>query len=814
MNGVLQDLRYALRQLRKNPTFATVAILTLALGIGANTAIFSVIDAVLLRPLAFHDPNRLVAVRATEPGRHDDIGVSYPAFLDWRSQNHVFEGLSAFRQDDFTLTGRGEPAHVTGAVVSANLMSLLGVAPSLGRSFVDEEDKPAANGMPVILSQPFWRQRFGSDPNILGQTVTLSGKPFTVVGVMPASFQFPVQATPIDFWTTIAYDLQSDRGTLPIAAQRGASYLDVIARLKPEVTSAFAATEMNRIQDALNKQYPENRPKGIAIVAEINQVVGSARTGLVVLFAAVGLVLLIACANLANLQLARATGRSKEISVRTALGASRWVVVRQLLIESLLLASAGAAGGLALSVWLIPLLAALAPQQLPRVSESGLNPQVLAFTAAVAILTSLFSGLVPALNASHVRVSSALSEGGRGGTDSRGRRKLKDLFVVTETALAVILLAGAGLLLRSLYGLTRVDPGFAKDHVITFGLDLPDRYGHPERVQFYQRLLTQIRIFPGVRSASAAFPLPLSADDIKTTFAAEGQTLKPSELPVTALHIVDDDYFHTLRIPLVAGREFVPRDDASNATPIVVISQRLAAQSFPGEDPVGKWIRLGISMGSGDAPRRTIVGVVGDVKAEGLSAPAISEAYVPYAQMPFAPMSVVVRSAGDAQALVPALTRQVQSIDKDLPLLHIKTLDEYLGDSIAETRFETILLTIFGVLAFVLTAIGMYGVISYNVLRRTREMGVRIALGADREAILSMIIKSGVLLAGAGIVIGLLAALPLTRLIASLLYGVSPSDPLTFFGVPIALITMAAFASYLPARRAMCVDPIVALRYE
>jgi putative ABC transport system permease protein len=814
MGGLFQDLRYGLRQLRKNLGFAAVAVITLALGIGANTAIFSVIDAVLLRPLPFHDPNRLVAVKTTEPDRHDDIGVSYPEFLDWRSQDHMFEGLSVFREDDFTLTGRAEPAHVTGAVVSANLFSLLGVTPSLGRAFTNQEDHPASGGLPVVLSHAFWQQRFGSNPNILGQSLTLSGRSFAVVGVMPASFQFPVQATPIDFWTTIALDMQSDNGNPPITSQRGASYLDVIGRLKPQATLAQAAIEVGRIQDGVNKQYPENRAKGIAIVPEINDIVGDARSGLMVLFAAVGLVLLIACANLSNLLLARATARSREISVRSALGASRWSIVRQLLMESILLASTGAAAGLVLAVWAIRLLTALAPEQLPRVSESGLNLQVLALTAAVAVLTSLLFGLVPALHASRVKLATALNEGGRSGTETRERKRLKDLFVVTETALAVVLLAGAGLLLRSLQGLGRVDPGFAKDHVITFGLDLPGRYSHIERVQFYQRLLTGIRSLRGIRSASAAFPLPLSADDVKTTFAVEGQQLKPSELPVTTLHIVDDDYFHALGIPLLAGREFDAHDDVPNAAPVVVISRRLAAQIFPGEDPVGKWIKPNISTGPGDAPQRVVIGVVGDIKAEGLSAPVIAESYVPYAQLPFAPMSVVVRSQGDPQALVPALTKEVQSVDKDLPLLHVKTLDEYVGDSIADTRFQTILLGSFGVLAFVLTAVGLYGVISYTAAHRTREMGVRLALGADRDTILAMIIKSGVLLASTGIAVGLVAALMLTRLIASLLYGVSPSDPLTFVGVPMALITMAVMASYIPARRAARVDPMVALRYE
>ncbi len=812
MNSVVQDVRFALRQLRKNLAFTAVAVITLALGIGANSAIFSVIDAVLLRPLAFHDPNRLVAVKTTEPDRHDNINVSYPEFLDWRSQDRMFEGLSVFREDDFTLTRRGEPAHLTGVVVSANLFSLLGVAPSLGRAFTNQEDQSASGDLPVVLSHAFWQQRLGSDPNILGQSLTLSGRSFTVVGVMPAGFQFPVQAAPVDFWTTIVLDMQ--HGNPPITAQRGASYLDVIGRLKPQVTVAQAAIEMSSIQDGLNKQYPENRPRGIAIVPEINDIVGEARRGLIILFGAVGLVLLIACANLSNLLLARATTRSREMCVRSALGASRWSIVRQLWIESLLLASTGAAAGLVVAVWAIRLLTALAPDQLPRVSESGLNLQVLVFTAAIAILTSLLFGLVPALDASRVQLAASLNEGGRSGTDTRERRRLKDSFIVAETALAVVLLAGAGLLLRSLEGLGRVDPGFAKDHVISFGLDLPGHYGHTERVKFYQRLLTGIRSLPGVRSASAAFPLPLAADDVTTSFAAEGQQLKPSELPVTALHIVDYDYFRALGIPLIAGREFDPHDDAPDAAPVVVISQHLAARIFPGENPVGKWIQPDISASPGDAPRRLIIGVVGDVKSAGLSAPVIAESYVPYAQLPFAPMSVVVRTHRDPQALVPALTKEVQSVDKDLPLLHVKTLDEYVGDSIADARFQTILLGSFGALAFVLTAFGLYGVISYTVAHRTREMGVRLALGADRDSILAMIIKNGVLLAGTGIVVRLVAALLLTRLIASLLYEVSTSDPLTFIGVPIAMIMMAVIASYLPARRAAKVDPVVALRYE
>ena len=814
MSGLAHDLHYALRQLRKSPAFTTVALLTLALGIGANTAIFSVIDAVLLRPLPFHNAGRLVVVKTTEPGRRDDIGVSYPAFLDWRSRNHVFEALSAYRTDDFTLTGRSEPAHVTGAVVSANTFSLLGVAPALGRDFTTDEDAPSANARPVILSDSLWQERFASDHNILGQSITLSGQQFTVVGVMPAGFQFPVQANPVEFWTTIALDAESN-GMPPVTAQRGISYLDVIARLKPKVTATQAQREMGAIQAAINRAYPENRPKGIAIVPEINAVVGDARSGLFLLFAAVGLVLLIACANLSNLLLARATARHKEISVRVALGATHWDIIRQLLAESSLLALTGAAAGLVFSGWGLKLLLHFAPGELPRVSESGLSLPVLAFTAAVAALTSLLFGLIPALHATRAGLASALNEGGRSGTESHGHARLRDTFVVIETALAVVLLAGSGLMLRSLLGLGRVDPGFAKDRVITFGLDLPGRYGHQQRVQFYQGLLAQVRSLPGVRSASAAFPLPLSADAVKTSFEVEDRPVKESERPVTTLHIVDDDYFHTLGIPLLRGREFERRDSASDAPALVVISEKLAKQAFPGEDPIGKRIRPDISSGDQkEAAMRTVVGVVGDVRAEGLGAAAIAESYVPYAQMPFAPMQVMVRTQGDPPDLVLTLTKTVQSIDKDLPLLHVKTLDQYVSESIADTRFESILLGIFGALALTLTAIGVYGVISYTVVQRTREMGIRLALGAERSAIVAMILRSGLLLVTMGIVPGLVAAFLLTQLIVGLLYDVSPSDPSTYLLVSVVLVAMALLASYIPARNAAKVDPMVALRYE
>jgi putative ABC transport system permease protein len=662
-----------------------------------------------------------------------------------------------------------------------------------------------------MLSHSLWQNRFGSDPNIAGQSLTVDGNPFTVVGVMPAGFQFPVQRTPVEFWTTIALDAQ---GSNPMTAQRGAAYLDAIARLKPQVALATAQTEMSELQSAVNMQYPENRPKGISIVSEADAVVGDMRRGLYILFGAVGLVLLIACANLANLLLARATARNREISVRSALGATRWMIVRQLLTESLLLAVAGAAAGLGLASWGVRILTALAPDDLPRITESGLNLQVLIFTTLVAIFTGILFGLVPALQATKPDLAASLKEGGRSGTETVTRSRLRSALITTEMALAIVLLVAAGLLLRSLLGLGKVDPGFAKNHVITFGLDLPGRYGQPERVEFYRSLLAQVRATPGVHSASAAFPLPLSAGDVKTSFEVEGRPVKGSELPVTTLHVIDNDYFLTLGIPLLRGRAFNLQDDAEGATPVVIISQTLAKQAFFGEDPIGRRIKPDISSGKNNAPMRVVVGVAGDVKAEGLGSPSIAESYVPYAQLPFAPMSVVVRTEIAPANMVPTLTTEVQSLDSALPLLHIKTLDEYVSDSIVGTRFEAVLLGTFGILAFLLTAVGLYGVISYTVAQRTRDIGIRLALGADRNAILGMVVKNGTLLAGAGTLIGLATAFLLTRLIASLLYGVGPTDPLTFLCVPIALIAVAMLASYVPARRAAKVDPMVALRYE
>jgi putative ABC transport system permease protein len=724
--------------------------------------------------------------------------------------------MSVYRVDDFTLAGQNEPEHVLGGVVSANLFTTLGVQSVLGRSFAGEEDAPTATGLPVVLSHRLWQNRFGSDPKTVGRSITLEGRDFTVVGVMPPQFQFPVQRQPVDFWTTIALDLQpTPGGAPPLASQRGVAYLDVIARLKPQVSRDRAQSELDAIQQALNRQHPEDRPSGISLVPELNIVVGDMRQGLFMLFGAVGFVLLIACANVANLLLARATSRKKEIGIRGALGASRWAIVRQLVTESVTLSLLGAALGLLLTLWGVNSLTRLAPSDLPRITESAINLKVLGFTTLVALAAGIGFGLVPALQASKLELTRSLNEGGRSGTESAGRRRTRSGLIVTEIALAMMLLVGAGLFLRSLQQLRQVDPGFVPAHTVTFGIDLyPNaKYGQAKRVEFYQQLLERIRTAPGIRSATATLPLPLDHNGIEISFEIEGRPVAASQRPVTALGLIGSDYFHTMGIPLINGRDFGSQDTAGS-TPVVIVNQALARRFFAGENPVGKLIKPDISSGKADADMRQIVGVVGDVRFDDLNTQAAPQVYVPYAQLPFAPMAVVVRTDLALESAVPTLSNTVRSLDKDLPLLNVKTLDEYVDGSIAGARFNTLLLGIFAGLALCLTVVGLYGVVSYSVMQRMAEMGIRIALGAQYEDILRMILREGMILCFLGVSAGLAGSLLLARLIASMLYGVRATDAGTFTVIALLLVVVALFASYIPARRAAKADPMTALRYE
>ena len=813
---LVQDLRYGLRTLAKNPGFTAVAVLTLALGIGANTAIFSVVNALLLRPLPFPAPDQLVRVVSVRLRENAPDNASYPDFADWRAQNHVFERMAAFHIDSFTLTGQGEAAHIPGAVVSAELFSLLGVRPALGRAFLPEEDKLGAadGGLVVILSHRLWQERFGADPGIVGRTIELDNRSFTVVGVMPAGFQFPIQAGPIDFWTTVAVEFIAPTGFHPMAEQRGAHYLDVIARLKPHVSQAQAQAEMRTIVNALNKQYPENAPRGVRIVPELDQLVGDVRPALLVLLAAVGCVLLIGCANVANLLLARATARQKEMAVRGALGAGRGRIIRQLLTESLLLASLGGTLGTALGLWGIHSVVCLVPQGIPRLADIHLDGSVLVFTILLSLLTGILFGLAPALQVSRPNVIESLKEGGRGLADSLPRSRMRSFLVVSDVAVAVVLLVGAGLLIQSFWRLRRVDLGFNPHRLLTFKIDLPyTRYSGVHQTRFFQQAVVRLNRLPGVRSASAVLPLPLDGDEIDTSFDIEGRPVASADQPRTNYSWTEPGYFRTLGIPLLRGRDFTEREDLK-ATPVVIINETLARSFFPHRDPIGLRIKPGISNGYKESPMREIVGVVGDVKLNGLTAQAGPQVYVPLAQSPLGSMIVVVRTEVDPLSVAPTVRREVAAMDKDLPIYGVRTLDQYFAQSVAQSRFDSLLVGVFAALALALAAVGLYGVVSYSATQRTHEIGVRMALGAQKGDVIELVVGQGFKLSLIGVGIGITGALMLTRFLSSLLYGVRPTDPLTFIAVSMILTSVALMASYIPARRATKVDPMVALRYQ
>jgi putative ABC transport system permease protein len=810
-----QDIRYGLRQLRRNPGFTAVAVLTLALGIGANTAIFSLIDAVMLRPLPFPDSGRLMSVISSLQSSNTPDNASYPDFLDWRARNHVFSSIAAWRQDNYNLTGGEMPLHLRAVVASADLLRVLKVRPFLGHGFLPGEDSPGAlNGTnPVILSYGLWQQRFSSDPQVLGRVIRLNDKPYTVVGVMPANFQFPIQSDRVDIWTTMAPDLVPGVDGKSMASQRGAHYLDVVARLRPGVTVGKAQAEMSTIVHQLNRQYPENKPRNVMVMPELKQLVGDAGTALMVLLSAVGCVLLIACGNVANLLLARASTRQKEMAIRTALGATRGRVIRQVLVESVLLALGGGAAGTLMAVWGIEFLKSLIPQQVPRIGQIGLDARVFAFTAALSLVTGILFGVFPALKSSRTWLANSLKEGGRSSEAGDRRTPARGVLVVGEVAVALCLLVGAGLLIQSFVRLENVDPGFNPHHVLTFNLVLPDRYSQAQQIDLFERAVTGIRTLPGVRAASAVVPLPLSADNVSTAFDIEGQSSVRGHEPDTNYSFVEPDFFKTMGIALLKGRDFT-WDDTLKTPPVVIINDALAKQFFPGQDPIGKRLNAHIGNGYSKPPMREVVGVVRDVKNHGLSGSPGPQVYVPLAQSPLDVMTFVVRTAVDPISLAAAARGQVKLLDKDLPLFGVETLDDYVGQSLAPPRFVALLVGIFGGIALLLAMVGIYGVVSYSAAQRTHEIGIRMALGAEKRDVLRMVLGQGIKLALIGVAIGIAGALALTRFLASILYGVKPGDPLTFAAVSLILIAVALLACYVPARRASKVDPMVALRCE
>jgi putative ABC transport system permease protein len=806
---MLQDVRYGARMLLKKPGFTVIAVLTLALGIGANTAIFSVINSVILRPLPFTQPEELVVLRNLDQKESGlSFPVTWPDFVDWRSQQSSFETLAAFSERDLTLIGAGEPVRLHGAMVTSEVFPMLGQTPHLGRAFTADEERPGTHS--VILGYGLWRRRFNSDPNVIGQTVNIKERSYAIVGVMPSGFSFPVGGEPAELWINAGIDGEPPA---PRMEQRGNHYLDVIGRLKPGVGLAQAQAEMGHIADGLSKQYPEMKTDlGITAVPFFEHIIGDVSHGLFILFAAVGCVLLIACANMANLLLARSAIRRKEITIRAALGASRVRVVRQLMTESMLLSLGGGLAGLLLALWGTDALLSLAPTGFPRLTETSFDGRVLAFTLGISLVTGLLFGLAPAWQASRTDLTETLKDSARG--TSAGGNRFRHVLITGQVAVVFCLLIGAGLLIKSFRQLQQVDPGFDPHNVLSFRVST--RWDEPRQIeQFYQQLVSRIEALPGVISASGSFALPLSGINPAVGLAIEGEPIDPARpFPNdTDLRIVRPNYFHTMGIGLLQGRDFDSRDKL-DSTQVAIINESFARRHFPNQNPIGQRVKPSIMLDERGSLWREIVGVVKDVHHARLSEASTAELFVTQAQATWSPIFIVARTSNDPQSLASAMRQEVSALDKDLPVYAVKTLEEYLSSSITRPRFLTLLLSLFASLALALTAIGLYGVMAYSVSQRTHEMGIRMALGAQGRDVLWLVLGKGMALSLGGVAIGLISSLALTRLLQGLLYGVSETDPLTFAVIAVLLTAVAMVACYLPARRAMRVDPLTALRYE
>jgi putative ABC transport system permease protein len=818
---LLQDLRFGLRTLRKSPGFTVIALFTLALGIGANTAIFSIVDAVMLKPLPFPDSDKLVFMTSAfeKQGVTRNFATSYADFLDWRSTAKSFTAMASYHDDSFTLAGLDQPLHISGMTVSGDFFSILGTQPLLGRGFVRDEEKPGTRV--VVLSHDLWQSAFHGDRSIIGRTITLDKQSYMVVGVMPAGFAFPLDSEPPKVWRTLAVDSETkDPINSPAATspqQRGAHYLRVVARLKPDVPMERAGEEMNVIARALAKQYPDSNAKftAVGLTSELDHLVGKTRPRMVILLISVGVVLLIACLNVANLLLVRASRRNREIALRAALGAKRIRVVRQMLTESVVLAMGGAILGIPIALWALKLFIALNAQNLPRIQNAGLDGNVLLFTAGIALLTSLIFGLVPALRASSPNLTEFMKEG-RGTTASGSHQRLRGALVVMEMAGGLVLLVVAGLLLRSFHRLLSVDPGLNPKNVLTLTFDLPEtKYNDQQQIDFYTQLLSKVRDLPGVVSAGAVTPLPLSGNNAMVTFQIEGRPVPKSEEPSADIEIASPGFFKTLNIPMLRGRDFSERDD-SKAPGVVIVNEAFARKYFPKEDAVGKRITPSAS-NSGKPPLREIVAVVGNVKNRSLDTEEVPIYYIPSTQLNFGSMAVCLRTSNDPHSVVSAVRSVVSSMDPDLPVYDIKTMEEYLASSVVTQRFNAMLLQAFAGLALVLTGIGLYGVIAYAVAQRTHEIGVRMTLGASRSEVVRMVLRSGLQLTAIGVAAGLVLSFIAAKFatsFSSLLFGIKATDLVTFSAVVGIVTTVSLLACYIPAYRASKVDPMIALRYE
>ena len=815
MRNLWQDVRYGTRTLLKSPGFTFVALTALALGIGANTAIFSVVNAVLLRSLPYRDSGQLMIVwerNRTTDGRNN---VASPAnFLDWREQSNSFQEMGAFYDAAFNLTGEGSPEEIPAQVTTGNLLTMIGTEPALGRVYTKDEAEPGRDDV-VVISYGLWQRRFGGAPDIVNKRISLNGEGVTVLGVMPQGFKWFMKENSrtgkaAEIWTPTKFE-----ATLSTPNAGRGRYISVAGRLKPGVTPVQAQTEMDAIASRLEQQHPRfNTNMGVRIVPVRDQLAGEIKTALYVLLGAVGFVLLIACANVANLMLARAASRQSEFAIRTALGAGRGRMIRQLLTESVLLSAVGGGLGLLIALWGVDALVALSPPNLLGTESIGISLPVLGFTFAVSLLTGVVFGLAPALEATRLNLNESLKETGKSNMSSRRSRRLSSGFVIAQVALALVLLIGSTLMIKSFIRMQAVDPGFQTQNLLTMRITIPETK-YPEDAQivgFFRQALERLRTLPDVRSVGAVSALPFGGNlGARTSFFIEGQPAPPPGQEFsTDVRATDENFFQTMGIPLVSGRTF-NEQEAREDRRVFVINETLARQFFPNESPLGKYLR--VEMENNPEPRQ-IIGVVADAKYKSLEGASFPMVYVAHPHLAYSEMTLVMRTNGDPLNLAAAARREIQTIDKDQPVAEVRTMQSWMDELTARSRFGTLLLTIFAALALVLAGIGIYGVMSYSVTQRTHELGIRIALGAKTRDVLKLVLGRGLALTLTGIVLGLVASLALTRFLSSLLFGVSATDPATFGGLALLLITVALVACYLPTRRALKVDPMVALRNE
>ena len=800
MSGLRQDLKYGIRMLFKKPAFTAVVVLTLALSISSTTVVFSVVNALLLRSLPYSNADQLINVWSVFKSNNKAY-ASAANFREWQERNQSFQGLAAYDSLKLNLTGGDRPEAIDVALVTANLFPLLGVQPVRGRGFRTEEEQPATNKVAVI-SDGLWQRRFGADAGVVGKPLVLDGDSYTVIGIMPPRFSFPEK---IDVWLPLSFVPEE-------LADRGYNHLAVVGRLKPGVELRQAQAEMSAIMDEQVRKYPnENAGRSMRLLTFQQNLVGDIRMALWILSGAVFLVLLIACANIANLLMARATTRQKDIAIRIGLGAGRRRLIQQLLIESLLLSLFGGAMGLIFAYGGLKVLTSVGPTNIPRLSEVTIDARVLAFTLVISLLTGVIFGLIPALQATKPEINEWLKDGQRSASGGPGGKRARSWLVVTEMALALILLIGAGLLIKSFLILWQVEPGFNPHNVITMAISpSPPKYNtQRDFVILCQRVLEQVKSTPGVDAVGVVNQLPFSGRNLGLNFTVGGQPpVKPEDTASANFRLVSPGYLQAMGIPLKRGRDFNDHD-TRDSTPVALINETLAKHYFANEDPIGKQLNI-----EGQQAPREIVGIIGDVKQIKLDAEVKSEIYVPFFQIAVPAMNIVVRTTTDPGSMTSAVLQQISRVDPDQPVYQVKTMDEYLGESMAQRRLSTVLLGVFAALALILAALGVYGMMSYLVSQRTREIGVRMALGARQLDILKLVVRHGMWLSILGIAVGVAAALLLTRIMTSSLYGISASDPLTYLGISALLALIALLACLIPARRALKVDPIIALRYE